>query len=71
MLAHEPGVQNIADIFKAVSMLLVLVGVMTLVLSGFLVVNTIGALVTQQTRQLGVMKAIGARTRAAGRRCSS
>ena len=63
MLAHEPGVQNIADIFKAVSMLLVLVGAMTLALSGFLVINTIGALVTQQTRQLGVMKAVGARSR--------
>ena len=62
MLAHEPGVQNIADIFKAVSMLLVLVGAMTLALSGFLVINTIGALVTQQTRQLGVMKAVGARS---------
>lgn len=61
MLAHEPGVQNIADIFKAVSMLLVIVGAMTLMLSGFLVVNTIGALVAQQMRQLGVMKAIGAR----------
>jgi putative ABC transport system permease protein len=62
MLAHEPGVQSIADIFKAVSMLLVLVGAMTLALSGFLVINTIGALVTQQNRQLGVMKAIGARS---------
>jgi putative ABC transport system permease protein len=61
MQAHEPGKQNIADIFKAVTMLLVVVGIMTLVLSGFLVVNTIGALVTQQMRQLGVMKAIGAR----------
>jgi putative ABC transport system permease protein len=62
MAAHEPGVQNIADIFKAVSMLLVVVGAMTLALSGFLVINTIGALVSQQTRQLGVMKAIGARS---------
>ncbi|HET6350604.1 MAG TPA: ABC transporter permease [Coriobacteriia bacterium] len=61
MLAHEPGVQTISTIFKAVSMLLVLVGVMTLLLSGFLVINTIGSLVAQQTRQLGVMKAIGAR----------
>ena len=51
-----------ADIFKAVSMLLVVVGAMTLTLSGFLVVNTIGSLVTQQMRQLGVMKAVGART---------
>jgi len=62
MTAHEPGVQSIANIFKGVSMLLVLVGLMTLLLSGFLVINTIGALVTQQTRQLGVMKAIGARS---------
>jgi putative ABC transport system permease protein len=61
MTGHEPGKQAIGDIFKAISMLLVLVGAMTLALSGFLVINTIGALVTQQTRQLGVMKAIGAR----------
>ena len=60
MIALEPGVQAIADIFKAVSMLLVMVGVLTLLLSGFLVINTIGSLVAQQTRQLGVMKAIGA-----------
>jgi putative ABC transport system permease protein len=60
MSAHKPGVQNLADIFKAISLLLVVVGVLTLFLSGFLVVNTIGALVTQQTRQIGVMKAVGA-----------
>lgn len=62
MGAHEPGVQNIGNIFKGVTMLLVLVGAMTLLLSGFLVINTIGALVSQQTRQLGVMKAVGARS---------
>ena len=61
MTAHKPGVQNLADIFGAVTMLLVIVGVLTLLLSAFLVVNTIGALVTQQTRQIGVMKAVGAR----------
>jgi putative ABC transport system permease protein len=61
LLAQEPGVQAIADIFGAISLLLVLVGALTLVLSGFLVINTIGSLVAQQTRQLGVMKAIGAR----------
>ena len=63
MTAHKPGVQNLADIFKAVTLLLVVVGVLTMFLSGFLVVNTIGALVTQQTRQIGVMKAVGARSR--------
>ncbi len=34
-----------------------------LLLSGFLVINTISALLTQQVRQIGVMKAIGARSR--------
>ena len=38
-------------------------GVMSLFLSGFLVTNTISALLAQQTRQIGIMKAIGARNR--------
>ena len=37
-------------------------GALSLLLSGFLVVNTISALLTQQMRQIGVMKAIGANT---------
>ncbi|HEU5103926.1 MAG TPA: FtsX-like permease family protein, partial [Roseiflexaceae bacterium] len=47
-------------------MLLILgvLGAMSLLLSGFLVVNTIGALLMQQVRQIGVMKSIGARTSA-------
>lgn len=46
-------------------MLLILgvLGAMSLLLSGFLVINTIGALLMQQVRQIGVMKAIGANTR--------
>ena len=38
---------------------MLVLGVMALALSGFLVVNTVSALLTQQTRQLGIMKAIG------------
>jgi putative ABC transport system permease protein len=34
-------------------------GYMTVFLSGFLIVNTITALMTQQTRQIGIMKATG------------
>lgn len=34
-------------------------GYMTVLLSGFLIVNTITALMTQQTRQIGIMKATG------------
>ncbi|CAG0935890.1 ABC transporter permease YtrF [Thermoflexales bacterium] len=38
-------------------------GLLALVLSGFLVANTISALLAQQIRQIGVMKAVGGRTR--------
>jgi len=47
------------------TLLLVLqtVGVISLFLSVFLIINTISAMITQQTHQIGVMKAIGGRTR--------
>jgi len=57
----EPGSHRLGDIFKAVSILLLVLGAMALALSGFLVVNTVSALLTQQTRQLGIMKAVGGR----------
>jgi putative ABC transport system permease protein len=34
-------------------------GYLTVLLSGFLILNTITALMTQQTRQIGIMKAVG------------
>ncbi len=37
-------------------------GVLAVFLSGFLVTNTISALFTQQIKQIGIMKAVGART---------
>jgi putative ABC transport system permease protein len=37
-------------------------GWFTVLLSGILIVNTITALMSQQTRQIGIMKAIGGRT---------
>ena len=43
-------------------LILGILGGLSLLLSGFLVVNTINATLAQQTRQVGVMKAIGART---------
>lgn len=55
----EIGSHRLGDIFKAVSVLLLALGIMAVVLSGFLVVNTVTALMTQQVRQLGIMKAIG------------
>lgn len=55
----EVGSHRLGDIFKAVSVLLLALGVLALLLSGFLVVNTITALLSQQVRQLGIMKSIG------------
>ena len=56
-----PGSHFFGDIFKAVSVLLLGMAFMALALSGFLVVTTVSAILIQHTRQLGIMKAIGAR----------
>src|SRR6266542_3569292 len=58
----EPGKHPVDQPIQALIMLLGVIGFFALLLSGFLVINTIGALLTQQTRQIGVMKSIGART---------
>jgi putative ABC transport system permease protein len=50
-------------IIETVTLLLGLLAVLALLLSGFLVINVISALITQQERQIGIMKAIGARSR--------
>jgi putative ABC transport system permease protein len=55
-----PGKHPVDQIVQAVMVLLGVLGVLALLLSGFLVINTIGALLAQQVRQIGVMKAIGA-----------
>ena len=57
----NPGSHFLGDIFKAVSLLLLALGVLALALSGFLVVTTISAIMAQQVRQVGIMKAIGGR----------
>jgi putative ABC transport system permease protein len=58
----EPGQHFVEEFLPTILIILGLLGVLALVLSGFLVVNVIAAILTQQTRQIGVMKAIGART---------
>jgi putative ABC transport system permease protein len=57
----EPGSHFLGDIFKALSLLLLALGIMSLVLSGFLVVTTVSAIMTQQVRQVGIMKSVGGR----------
>ncbi len=58
----KPGSHFLGDIFKAVSLLLLALGLLSLLLSGFLVVNTVSALMSQQIKQVGIMKAIGGRS---------
>jgi putative ABC transport system permease protein len=48
-------------VLPTVLSILATLGALALVISAFLIVNTVGAILTQQTRQIGVMKAIGAR----------
>lgn len=55
----RPGHHFAYDISNGVFFILTVLGYMTVFLSGFLIVNTITALMAQQTRQIGIMKAVG------------
>jgi putative ABC transport system permease protein len=57
-----PGEHPANEVLQPLLLILGALGTFSLFLSGFLVVNTITALLTQQVPQIGVMKAIGART---------
>lgn len=58
----EPGKHFTQDFLPTILLILSVLAVLALALSGFLVINVITAMLTQQTRQIGVMKAIGARS---------
>ena len=57
-----PGKLPQDNIFQALVLLLTALGVASLFLSVFLLINTVSALLNQQVRQIGVMKAIGGRS---------
>jgi putative ABC transport system permease protein len=59
---YQPGHHFAWSIMQGVFFLLGALGYMTVLLSAFLVINTITALMTQQTRQIGIMKSVGAKT---------
>lgn len=59
---YQPGEHPMADSYKTIMLILGILGFMALFLGTFLVVNTISALLTQQLRQIGVMKAMGAKS---------
>ena len=56
---YQPGHHFAYSISNGVFFILTVLGYMTVFLSGFLIVNTITALMAQQTRQIGIMKAVG------------
>jgi putative ABC transport system permease protein len=56
---YQPGHHFAYSISNGVFFILTVLGYMTVLLSSFLIVNTITALMTQQTRQIGIMKAVG------------
>jgi putative ABC transport system permease protein len=62
-LIPVPGKSPLDFLIQAIVILMGAIAVLSLLLSGFLVINTISALLAQQTRQIGIMKAVGARTR--------
>jgi putative ABC transport system permease protein len=57
-----PGQHPLHFLITAIITIMGIMGVFSLFLSGFLVTNTISALLAQQIRQIGMMKAVGART---------
>jgi putative ABC transport system permease protein len=56
---YQPGHHFAYSISNGVFFILTVLGYMTVFLSAFLIVNTITALMAQQTRQIGIMKAVG------------
>jgi putative ABC transport system permease protein len=58
-----PGEAFLTVIIEALLGVLAVVGLFSLLLSGALVVNTVSATITRQIQQIGVMKAMGGRTR--------
>jgi putative ABC transport system permease protein len=56
---YQPGHHFAWSISQGIFFVLSVLGYMTVLLSGFLIINTITAIMTQQTRQIGIMKAVG------------
>jgi putative ABC transport system permease protein len=61
-MTMEPGMLPLDDILQAILLLMGALGLLSLFLSVFLIVNTVSALLAQQKRQIGVLKAVGATT---------
>ncbi len=58
---QPPGEHPVNSVLEPLMLILTSLGGLSVVLSGFLVINTVSAMLAQQTRQIGMMKAIGGR----------
>jgi putative ABC transport system permease protein len=61
-LTVEPGQIPMDAILQGILLLMGIIGLLSLFLSVILIINTISALLAQQRRQIGIMKAVGATT---------
>ena len=61
-IPQHPNQHPTADVVNGVVGLMTVLGIASLILSAFLVINTISAVLAQHVRQIGMMKAVGART---------
>jgi putative ABC transport system permease protein len=57
---YEPGKHFASSITSALGTIMSFLGVLAVMMSGFLVINTITALLSQHISQIGIMKTIGA-----------
>ena len=57
----EPDKHPAEDFLPTIILILGVLGTFSLLLSGILIVNTLNAILKQQVRQIGIMKAVGAR----------
>ncbi len=58
---NKPGEHPLQDAINAMLLLMGVIALLSLFLSVFLLINTVSSIVTQQIRQIGIMKTIGAR----------
>lgn len=59
-VVNDPEVHWMQEIVDTLSLILIALGIMALLLSSFLIINTLNAIVLQEYKQIGVMKVLGA-----------
>lgn len=62
MTVNPPNRHPLSNLFDPIALLLLVLGLIAIPLSAFLVINTISSFISQQVRQIGVMKSVGATT---------